>query len=153
MTHTVGLKWIWPLIYFALGVILLICVAERELSNDEKSMTSNHHLFNIINTNRLIQIFQNEKSNFTLNRAGPLLWYKPTNWPQLPVSTPMSCTNKGSAYTYSSFLSAYRPKNDNLNLNLLLKWLRSEYCMPWYLYKRNFEMYCDLWLNQFGMYI
>ena len=31
----------------------------------------NHHLYEIINTNREIQIFQNEKSSFTFHRASP----------------------------------------------------------------------------------
>jgi len=46
-----------------------------------------HHLFEIINTNREIQIFQNEKSKFTFDRAGPVLCDQPTNRSQLPVST------------------------------------------------------------------
>ena len=47
-----------------------------------------YHLFYIINTRRKIEIFQNEKFYFTLHRAGPLPWKKPTNRSKLPVSTP-----------------------------------------------------------------
>ena len=46
----------------------------------------NHHLCAIITTIRKIRIFQNEKPTFTRHRAGPLLWYLPTNLPQLPVN-------------------------------------------------------------------
>ena len=45
-----------------------------------------HHLFEIINTDREIQILRNEKSNFTFHRAGPLLCDQPTNRSQLSVS-------------------------------------------------------------------
>ena len=47
-----------------------------------------YHLFDIINTRRKIEIFQNEKFYFTLHRAGPLPWKERTNRSKLPVSTP-----------------------------------------------------------------
>ena len=48
----------------------------------------NYSQLETINTNRKIEVFQNEKFSFTFHRAGPLLWYQSTNRPQLPVSIP-----------------------------------------------------------------
>ena len=46
----------------------------------------NWHLFDSIKSNSGIQIFQNEKFNFTLHRTGSFSWNWPKNRPGLPVS-------------------------------------------------------------------
>ena len=99
------LKWIWLIDYFLwlivydsyctieecltsdLVCLLWVCCVWFALPKENLVTMRNHHLFEIINTNWKIQIFQNEKSISTLHRAGPDSWTPRSNWPKLPVST------------------------------------------------------------------
>ena len=133
----------------SVGVVCLICVVEGEFINELLLTMRNRHLFEIINTNRKIKIFQNEKYNFTFHRAGPLLWNQPTNWPRLPVST---------RTVWTTVLPMFRAHFWSLPgwktfLNLFLQRLRFEYCLPWYLRQRNLQMPYDLRSNRFWMHL
>ena len=73
----------WPSLS-SVGVVWCVWFA---LPKENLVTMRNHHLFEIINTNWKIQIFQNEKYTFSLHRACPVPWTQRTNRLKLPVST------------------------------------------------------------------
>ena len=79
MLHYLTSELIW---------LLWVCYIWFSLPKENLVTMRKYHLFDITNTRRKIQIFQNEKFYFSLHRAGPLPWKKRTNRSKLPVSTP-----------------------------------------------------------------
>jgi len=107
----VCLLWVWY-VWFA-------------LSKENLVTMRNHHLFEIINTNRKIKIFKNEKSYSTRHRAGPVPWTPRTNRPQLPVSTPRAVWTTDRPMFLALFWLPVEIREFELNFTEILIWIRS----------------------------